>query len=71
MPFIPPNPDLSKLPPHLRERAYREQHALLIRQQQDLQGSFWYGVGLLLFVTILTAAASASVMAFRFAETSP
>jgi hypothetical protein len=71
MPFIPPNPDLSKLPPHMRERAYLDQRELLILQQQHLQGQFSYGVGLLLFVTVLTAAASACVMAFRFAETSP
>ena len=70
MPFIPPNPDLSKLPTHMRERAYREQRVFLFRQQEDLQ-RFRDGVGMVVFMAILTAAAAACAMAFRFAETSP
>jgi hypothetical protein len=35
MPFIPPDPDLSKLPPAIRERVYREHRAFLEQQAAD------------------------------------
>lgn len=68
MPFIPDNPDLSKYPPEMRERVYREHRALLNRQYGEL-GLGLSAWGFLLFVLLVVPAIAALVT--RCLGTSP
>lgn len=68
MPFIPPNPDLSKLPPKLRERVYRDHREFLERQIKELRSLDIFAAVL---VTLVIASGIAAFFGMQMLETSP